>query len=479
MDKNLSYQQARRIRKTGFSGILADQMLYEPTVAKAIGRTLSLKLQSQMMGIKERFDPLNIAKRLTFGSKLGPSLLGKMTGRSRQDIEYFTGRLKPIAVRKIGKKITPLPKEGEQLVEGQNVSIGGINKELLKIYKFLKVSTAADKKRREMTHNFDEEKQLESERRHKELLKKLSELVGKKTKTTGKVTKVEEPEEDSLFDSFWGKLLTKVPLLSWLAAYVAVPALAGYLFNQYWQNRKELKSAENIEQAGRSGGQVAADAAAEMERLRKSGDEISDPTIRDAMEVQQGIRDDAINRMDAFREDFYKHSGFKKKKSIFGNISFVDSAGNQPSADMIVASQQFADDQYRKIFTGEVKDPIGKFTYKAAPAPSQTKDIATTPTAGAGRGGQGGPTAAQAVQNTGLTATPTPSAGNTDRLNSAITQNVDAQLPKQKAEDNVTINNVVKSANKQTQRLDKLSELSVRNDEPTLLRMIMASTRVV
>ena len=110
--------------------------------------------------------------------------------------------------------------------------------------------------------------------------------------------------------------------------------------------------------------------------------------------------------------------------------------------------------------------------------------------AGAGRGtaqladyerqqleAQGAPAAGALKQD--IKATPTSTGGNEARLNAAMSENADALLPKQKAEDNLTINSVVKSNKKENRQLDQLSELSVRNDEPTLLRMIMASTRVV
>ena len=181
MDENLSYQQARRIRKTTFSNLLSDQLLESPTISSAVKRTLSLKLQSKVKGIKEKFDPLNIAKTLTMGSSLGPALLGRLTGRSKKDIEYFSGRLRPISVRS-GSKITAVPKEGEELVEGRNINISGnkgINEQLLKIYKLLKKSQDSDKRRKELDRNFDEERSSEAEKRHQQLLKKLDMLMGK------------------------------------------------------------------------------------------------------------------------------------------------------------------------------------------------------------------------------------------------------------------------------------------------------------
>lgn len=464
MDKDLSYQQARRIRKTGFSGILSDQLLYEPTVMGALKRTVSLKLQSKLKGIQEQMDPLAIAKRLTFGSRIGPALLGKLTGRSRKDIEYFTGRLKPIAVRTGSKKITPLPKEGEQLVEGQNVSIGGINKELLRIYKFLKVSQTADKKRKELTQNFAEEKQMEAERRHQELLKALAELTGKKTKTKtkAKAIEVELPEEQNSFDPFWEKLLKMVPLLGWLAAYVTVPALAGALFNEYWQNRKKEKERENIQDAEKKGGPVAADAAAQLEAMQREGT-IDLPENEEKVKLLVQQRDDAIKRRDVYREEFYRANGFRKKGD-----KFVDGKGNTPTPELVKASEDYVADRIDAMNRGEIRDPVGKIDQNMAKKFYESKTQKETPK-----------TEPPKTETKPTTPAPVPSGGNEAKLNSVISENVDAKLPKAKAEVNVTTNNIVKNSKKDNSNLDKLSEIGVRNDEPTLLRMIMNSTRVV
>ena len=106
---------------------------------KSLKNSIDKKLKAKAKGIKETFDILNIAKVLTGGSSIGPAIVGRMLGRSKEDIEYFTGRLKPIAV-KHGQKVTPVPKDGEQLVEGKNIRItgnNGINDQLLKIYKLV------------------------------------------------------------------------------------------------------------------------------------------------------------------------------------------------------------------------------------------------------------------------------------------------------------------------------------------------------
>jgi len=65
------------------------------------------------------------------------------------------------------------------------------------------------------------------------------------------------------------------------------------------------------------------------------------------------------------------------------------------------------------------------------------------------------------------------------RLNDLIIKKAEADLPRIEPDVQTTINNLVQSKSKEKQRLAKLDEIAVHNDEPTFLRMIMASTRLV
>lgn len=165
---SITYQQAKRIRKSSLSGLIADQLLYEKGIGAAVKKAISLKTRGTLMGITQKFDPLNIAKFLTFGSSLGPALLGHITGRDPRDIEYFTGRLKPIR-ENTAARIGRTPSGG-----GGSGDLNGI---LRKVYTLMKASHAEEIKRLELSKNLDEEKQLEEVRRHKELLEA---LTGKK-----------------------------------------------------------------------------------------------------------------------------------------------------------------------------------------------------------------------------------------------------------------------------------------------------------
>jgi hypothetical protein len=173
---SITYQQAKRIRNTGLMSLFADQLMYEKKISTAIKKTISLKTRASVKGITQKFDPLNIAKMLTFGSSLGPALLGHMMGRDAKDIQYFTGRLKPIR-EKTGDKLTKLgPVDKTQ-------EMSGLSETLKKMHNLLSGVHEDNLKRLELAKNLEEEHQLEEERRHKELLTVLS---GGKIKKSGK-----------------------------------------------------------------------------------------------------------------------------------------------------------------------------------------------------------------------------------------------------------------------------------------------------
>ena len=84
----MDYGQAKDIRKKSFGPLLAEQ---EGGAGASFKKALSLKTQAKMTGLKETFDPMNIAKKMTFGSNWAPAMLGKLTGRKPESIAHFTG----------------------------------------------------------------------------------------------------------------------------------------------------------------------------------------------------------------------------------------------------------------------------------------------------------------------------------------------------------------------------------------------------
>jgi len=189
MNDKLTYQQAKRLREQSLTSVFSDQLIMGEGYGSAIGKAISLKTKAKITGIKQKFDPLNIAKMLTGGSRLGPAIVGKMLGRSRKDIEFFAGRARPVTSRQ--KRIGALPGSGEDTT--------GMSVVLNDILTFLRKSHDDDMILREKENNLREGEKHEDERRHKKLLKALA-----KVGFSGTASKVKSDKPgffDGIFDS--------------------------------------------------------------------------------------------------------------------------------------------------------------------------------------------------------------------------------------------------------------------------------------
>jgi GH24 family phage-related lysozyme (muramidase) len=85
----MDYKQAKAARKKSFSNTLADKITSGGGVGSSIKSTISDKTKASMVGLKETFDPMNIAKGI--GGKGLAAATGKLLGRKQEDIEYFAG----------------------------------------------------------------------------------------------------------------------------------------------------------------------------------------------------------------------------------------------------------------------------------------------------------------------------------------------------------------------------------------------------
>jgi hypothetical protein len=88
------YQKAKDIRAKSFGDLMSDKLIAGQGIGKSLSATISEKTKASMTGLKEKVDPLNIAKFMTGGSSLGPALLGKILGRSKEDVKFFAGKTK-------------------------------------------------------------------------------------------------------------------------------------------------------------------------------------------------------------------------------------------------------------------------------------------------------------------------------------------------------------------------------------------------
>jgi hypothetical protein len=172
----MDYAKAKAIRGTSLSSLLTDKLVSgKEGVGKSIRSAVSEKMSAKMIGFKEKFDPLNIARAMTGGSGLAPALLGRMTGRSKESISYFAG----------GKKATKIPAD---LSGGSGLGDAALEV-LSQMFDFMKKSYENNKKRSELQDTFREEKINEEQERHDdflEILKQYTSLDGDTKKTAKK-----------------------------------------------------------------------------------------------------------------------------------------------------------------------------------------------------------------------------------------------------------------------------------------------------
>jgi lysozyme len=168
----MDYYKAKDIRKQGLISLMAERLSSGVGTGSAIGGSISDKTKATFTGIKQRFDPLNIARVVTGGSKFAPALLGALTGRSKRDIGFFTGKKK----REFANlKNSPI-QNSSQFAQ----YLGQIYNLLMRIENDRKLEL--DERQRQK-----EESEFEEDRRNQALIEALT--ARKKPKVTRKQTK--------------------------------------------------------------------------------------------------------------------------------------------------------------------------------------------------------------------------------------------------------------------------------------------------
>lgn len=192
-DKKMSYQQASKIRKKSLKDLITEKIIEnQEGVFSSIKSSISEKSQARSLGLKEKFDPLNIAKILTGG--FGSALLGGVTGRSKEDISYFSGKKiketkqKPAYINeKLNKSDVGLY---SSISEGNTQSMkkgDGIATILARMYNMIKAEQINSLKRYQIEKSFKKIREKEKEKRNKELIEAIKSLGSFATvKTTEK-----------------------------------------------------------------------------------------------------------------------------------------------------------------------------------------------------------------------------------------------------------------------------------------------------
>lgn len=164
----MDYRVASDIRGKSLSSMMTDNITSGKGIGSSLSGAISSKFKASATGIKEKFDPMNIAKFMTGGSRLAPAILGKLTGRSQSDINYFAGD------KNKGQSYTQMPSS----MPTPGGGLGGSAVEVLnRMLAFLQSSREKDTKRKDTAKQFMEEQKVEEQRRHNEFLKVLQEYT--------------------------------------------------------------------------------------------------------------------------------------------------------------------------------------------------------------------------------------------------------------------------------------------------------------
>ena len=189
MNKIQAYQAAAKTRGSGLSDMIANKIVGGEGIGGSIRKSIGEKMAARSMGLREKFDPLNMASALMGRSKLGTAIAGRMMGRGGEESQYFAnkGKKNPVSANKsIGGLLVPVPQE----------NVSGAASIFEKIYELIKSQNEERVKQREKENNFKEEQDAEDEARHKRLLDAILQSKG-----MGKTaTPVEKKEGGGIFD---------------------------------------------------------------------------------------------------------------------------------------------------------------------------------------------------------------------------------------------------------------------------------------
>ena len=508
----MSYQKARYIRSHSLSNLLAGELSSGEGFGKSIKKVIGLKTKAKITGIKEKLDPLNIIKMLTFGSNLAPALLGRLFGRSQKDIQNFAGRS-----RLVGDKASKVGK----LPGAEDTS--GLTETLHKIYSFMKKSQEHDILMREKTNNFREEKQLEDERRHKELLKVLgvtgpSAKVVKTNKPGGglfdgmlswlkdllnPILKIWDDVSEFFSGKIWRKLLTAG---EWLIKALLTPEalilalIAGGLVAAVFAGQELAKRLEQYQEdkAREKGGEPAVQALKKQrEAIDHTQDEIG-VVQNENLDNATDEKDDAIKRKQDIIAQFMYKKGYTRWQGFWdrhtGTYTYAkgkNANGEPPPPELLKQANDYADDIVNKSYKATTDEQSQKSRSDFSAQDSRRTDLTSENTTNNSNQTDTLPATPTPSSSSATPITPTPSSSSATPItptpsSSSVTpsstenQFLQLQSKTSSGSSSTTTNNVVNSSvSKPQNNIVGMDIPAVRNTEDTLRRLFMDSTRLV
>lgn len=171
----MDYDKAEQIRKKSFGSLLGEQ---EGGLGASLKSAISQKTQAKVTGIKEKFDPMNIARAI--GGRTGASIYGKVFGRDQKSMERFAG------VRK--KRVSSVDDIGKASGDSSPADVLGL------IYRMMLRNAEDDKLQSDLKRNKREEEDKEEEDRNQQLIRALTGRKKPPTKKEKAKEKEQKPE---------------------------------------------------------------------------------------------------------------------------------------------------------------------------------------------------------------------------------------------------------------------------------------------
>ena len=527
----MGYKKAKDIRKKSFGSLLAEQ---EGGLGTSLKKAISLKTKAKMMGFKEAADPLNIVKKLTFGSDWAPAMLGKLTGRSKEDTGYFANAKMKASQVGGGNTATKVG-----AMESGESSMSGILSQILTL---LQKTNEEDTARKEKANQYKEILDAKKEKRHKELIEA---LTGKKTKTADKVKDAPpEANTNSMFGSLLdalggfksalglfgvlGTIFVGGSIASWFATAVASDpnfqkaftkendptgmlgamagdsAVASNIMNVAAQTKEEKASRD---EKNATLNKLLEDApfwtrkyqvGAREYLMEKKGlteaqvNDLMGPKEKSPAEERKEEKESAT-KLEAIKQKPISEMSLQELKQVKDSIvqygdprSFVKKNPSQASAKELATAKQLdeidAAIAKKESTSGGTSGASTTSTTTASPD-SATSGASTTSTTTASPDSatSGASTSATQTSEKGANATPVTSAPTSAgaKLNSVTSENLDVKLSEKTSPtpptSSITNNSTAINAKKES----KMPLPAVRNQESTFQRMLLNSTRIV
>jgi outer membrane biosynthesis protein TonB len=176
----MDYGKAEGIRKKGLAGLITDNLVEGKGIGSSFGSAISDRTKATFTGIQEKFDPLNIAKKLTGGSNLAPALLGRLMGRKESTLEYFAKPKRKVSAKGVNFET------GDALDDNQAVEVLGF------IYRELKRAELDRELLAETAQEQEKKREDDEDKRNQEIIAALTGRKEKKETTKEKAKRKKE-----------------------------------------------------------------------------------------------------------------------------------------------------------------------------------------------------------------------------------------------------------------------------------------------